>query len=319
MYSIRLKGIQMCPAPQAACPQMEAAQSSSSKICVDGGAAFCEVFERTGGRTCTEYCAESDLACLDGWDEVGGGGAADCDRWMEGHSHGTLHDFGIGGCLNPCGGQVCRCGQASACGVYQDFPFSWVEISDTGTKITDWEQNNDDGWKHIDLPFDFPWYGKVETTITIGTNGVITFGDGQLPNGGSEPVPSGADGEQVRGRDIADDGTGGLIDGLIAVFWADINPATATQNTEGVFYQVFDGSGTPHADGASWAQGPAWRQLVVQWNNVEYIQYQTCAGPSPAGPCEGSPRGCAVRGFESAAWAGCSAGGQDDCGARTEL
>ena len=111
MYSIRLKGAQMCPAPQAACPQMAAAQSGSSQVCVDGGAAFCEVFERTGGRTCTEYCGESDLACLDGWDEVGGGGAADCDRWMEGHSHGTLHDFGIGGCLNPFGGQVCRCGQ----------------------------------------------------------------------------------------------------------------------------------------------------------------------------------------------------------------
>ena len=100
-----------CPVPQAVCPQMEAAQSSSSQICVDGGAAYCEVFERTGGRTCTAYCEESGLACLDGWDEVGGGGAANCERWMSGHSHGTLHDFGIGGCLNPFGGQVCRCGQ----------------------------------------------------------------------------------------------------------------------------------------------------------------------------------------------------------------
>ena len=145
-----------------------------------------------------------------------------------------------------------------------------MEISDTGTKITNWEQNADDGWFHVDLPFDFPWYGKVETQITIGTNGVITFGEGQLPNGGSEPVPSGADGEQVRGRDIADDGSGGLIDGLIAVFWADINPASATQTTDGVFYQVFDGSGTPHAAGSSWAQGPSWQQLIIQWNNVQY-------------------------------------------------
>ena len=158
-----------------------------------------------------------------------------------------------------------------------------MEISDTGTKITNWEQNNDDGWFHVQLPFGFPWYGKVETQITIGTNGVITFGEGQLPNGGSEPVPSGADGEQVRGRDIADDGTGGLIDGLIAVFWADINPATATQNTEGVFYQVFDGSGTPHADGAGWAQGPAWRQLVVQWNNVQYWVNEGVVGGAAAG------------------------------------
>ena len=126
MYSIRVKGASICPAPQAACPQMAAAQSGSSQVCVDGGAAFCEVFESTGGRTCTEYCGESDLACLDGWDEVSG----TCERWMEGYTDAarTHHDFGIGGCDNPFGGQICRCGQVSACGVYSDFPFSWVEI-----------------------------------------------------------------------------------------------------------------------------------------------------------------------------------------------
>ena len=29
----------------------------------------------------------------------------------------------------------------------------------------------------------------MERTITIGTNGVLTFGDDQLPYGDSEPVP----------------------------------------------------------------------------------------------------------------------------------
>ena len=67
-----------CPVPVAACPAMAAAQSDTSQICADGGVAYCEVFERTGGRTCTEYCAESGLACLDGWDEIGGGGINDC-------------------------------------------------------------------------------------------------------------------------------------------------------------------------------------------------------------------------------------------------
>lgn len=94
---------------------------------------------------------------------------------MTGHSHGTAHDFGIGGCLNPFGGQICRCGAVSSCGVYQDFAFAWVDITTSGTLITAWEQNADDGWKHIDLPFNFPWYGAVETRITVGTNGVITF------------------------------------------------------------------------------------------------------------------------------------------------
>eukprot|EP01045_Picozoa_sp_COSAG04_P048803 COSAG04_NODE_18914_length_429_cov_1.072727_2_plen_39_part_01 len=37
-----------------------------------------------------------------------------------------------------------------------------------------------------------------------------------------------------------------------------INPGAATQESDGVFYQIFDGSGTPHEAGNSWAQGPSW-------------------------------------------------------------
>ena len=47
-----------CDPPTAVCPAMAAAQSDSSQICADGGSAYCEVFERTGGRTCADYCAE---------------------------------------------------------------------------------------------------------------------------------------------------------------------------------------------------------------------------------------------------------------------
>jgi hypothetical protein len=32
-------------------------------------------------------------------------------------------------------------------------------------------------------------YLQIESTITIGTNGVLTFGSGQLPYGSSEPCP----------------------------------------------------------------------------------------------------------------------------------
>ena len=53
-----------------------------------------------------------------------------------------------------------------------------------------WEQNNDDGWYHVTLPFDFNWFGATERIITIGTNGVLTFGTAQLPYGSSEPVRS---------------------------------------------------------------------------------------------------------------------------------
>ena len=38
----------------------------------------------------------------------------------------------------------------------------FVDISPTGTLITDWEQNADDGWFEVALPFTFPYYGLNE-------------------------------------------------------------------------------------------------------------------------------------------------------------
>ena len=63
-------------------------------------------------------------------------------------------------------------------------------LATVGTRIDNgmWEQNNDDGWYHVTLPFDFNWFGTTERIITIGTNGVLTFGTAQLPYGSSEPV-----------------------------------------------------------------------------------------------------------------------------------
>ena len=63
-------------------------------------------------------------------------------------------------------------------------------VTAVGTRIDNgmWMQNNDDGWYHVTLPFDFNWFGITERIITIGTNGVLTFGTAQLPYGSSEPV-----------------------------------------------------------------------------------------------------------------------------------
>jgi hypothetical protein len=38
-----------------------------------------------------------------------------------------------------------------------DFPFQWVDILTEGTKITAWQQNADDGWFDLEIPFAFPW------------------------------------------------------------------------------------------------------------------------------------------------------------------
>eukprot|EP01043_Picozoa_sp_COSAG02_P098423 COSAG02_NODE_34577_length_482_cov_0.582245_1_plen_156_part_10 len=53
---------------------------------------------------------------------------------------------------------------------------AFVDISTTGTAITDWGQNPDDGFFEVPLPFVMPWYGRDENIIHVGTNGYITFG-----------------------------------------------------------------------------------------------------------------------------------------------
>ena len=75
------------------------------------------------------------------------------------------------------------------------------------------------------MPFDFIWFGRTESRITIGTNGVLTFGTAQLHNGASEPVPcqwttgnSGCEGVDY-GSTASDPGSA-APDGVIAVFWA---------------------------------------------------------------------------------------------------
>ena len=62
-----------------------------------------------------------------------------------------------------------------------------------------------------------------------------------------------------------------------------INPGAATQESDGVFYQIFDGSGTPHEAGNSWAQGPSWQQFIVQWQNVQYWVNSGVVGGAAAG------------------------------------
>jgi hypothetical protein len=64
------------------------------------------------------------------------------------------------------------------------------------------------GTGYNDTAAEPPRYGIDENMISIGTNGVITFGTAHHPNGGSEPVPSPKSGAQMH-----DDGTS-MVDGL---------------------------------------------------------------------------------------------------------
>jgi hypothetical protein len=161
--------------------------------------------------------------------------------------HVTRGDEGATTC---CTSLICQCEDVQ-CEVQTDYQFEWMDIIDNGvgTRIDSWQQNADDGWFHLDLPFDFLWFGNVERTITIGTNGVLTFGAGQLPYGASEPCPC------TYGD--ASCNNGASVEGVIAPFWADLNPAVAVgENGEGVYYQIIEAADPVIV---------AWNKLIVEW------------------------------------------------------
>ena len=255
-----------------------------AEICGDTGDT-CEVYEHTGGRTCSEVCGAAGLQCLDGWDDdpntisncdhhliAGVQSNAQMDQTDTSFESGQLdaagsHQYGVGGCENPYGTQICKCASSTTCHVQTDYPFSWVDITTSGTQITEWEQNADDGWYHIELPFAFNWFGSIERTVTVGTNGVLTFGSAHMPNGASEPVPcawedTSGDGAGCVGNNYGSQAgsiAAGSItppDGVIAVFWADLTAAEQPTGQEGVFYQV-----VPTTNAAM----IAWNKLVVEY------------------------------------------------------
>ena len=103
---------------------------------------------------------------------------SDCRYHVPPACHVTRGDEGVTSC---CTSQVCQC-EAVQCTVETDHPYEWIDLIDsgTGTLIGAWEQNADDGWFNLDLPFDFMWFGNIERRMTIGTNGILTFGSGQV-------------------------------------------------------------------------------------------------------------------------------------------
>lgn len=119
--------------------------------------------------------------------------------------------------------------EQAACGVAP--PRTGITPTDVGTLIgfNDWTSGGrntwaaDDGWYDVHLDWGFTWYGREEHTITIGTNGVLSFGTPQYMYGGSEPVP-------CHGHSACSDGsaTGIGMDGVLAVFWTDLDPGKVT-------------------------------------------------------------------------------------------
>lgn len=83
--------------------------------------------------------------------------------------------------------------------------FQWLDISGTGTALT---LTDDSSAGPFSLPWPFPFYGTPQTQVWVGSNGLLTFGAGSSSYA-NQALPDAAD-----------------PDGLVALFWDDLNPAS---------------------------------------------------------------------------------------------
>ncbi len=93
--------------------------------------------------------------------------------------------------------------------------FNWIDISSVGTEIiTNWwldYGDSDDGYKIMDMPFNFPYFNSSYNQVQISTNGLLTFNTGY--NGSdidSYPIPDANE-----------------PNNLIAAYWEDLSAETS--------------------------------------------------------------------------------------------
>jgi len=114
--------------------------------------------------------------------------------------------------------------------IVYDADYNWVEIKNTGTEITDWGVDDDDGVAELDIGFDFPFYGGTYNKLYLTTNGHIDFvqGDGNYNynEDGAEiyKIPTKSNFDQEWGENP-----------LIAFFFCDMN----FENGGSAYYQNF--------------------------------------------------------------------------------
>jgi hypothetical protein len=136
--------------------------------------------------------------------------------------------------------------------------YSWVDIESPANlvRVVDWEHPSnswpaDDGFVTVPLQFELMFYGLVETAVSIGTNGYLTFGEmAHYPFGNTLVIPT-------PGGDVG----GQTVDGLLAVLWTDLDPS---------------------AGGAVYHQGNP-GQLIVTWHTVPYFNLNRTISSSSTG------------------------------------
>ena len=136
--------------------------------------------------------------------------------------------------------------------------YDWIEIENSGTNLNlendgngNWGGGNNSPIAHIDLPFDFSFYGVDYDEITICTNGWVALGYTDMESFRNYPIP----------------GPGGPSP-MIAAFWDDLEPG----NNGDVYYQEFNDYVVIE-----------WSDMRTQNNNsletFEVILYDNSSGP----------------------------------------
>jgi hypothetical protein len=137
--------------------------------------------------------------------------------------------------------------------------FNWIDITNFDTPLT----LADDGYQTVSLPWSFPFYGQEYTSITICSNGYVTFGStgDAYENAG---IPATAE-----------------PNAIIAMFWDDFNPTAggtisyAYNSGPNEFYVLYNA--VEHYS-TSGSVGTYTMELILSSDGQVSIQYQTMVG-----------------------------------------
>ncbi len=142
--------------------------------------------------------------------------------------------------------------------------FNWNDISGTGTPVTVWTGNKDDGIAIVALPFSFPYYGVSYPKLKICTNGWVSFDTASANNAfNNTPIPDSNEPNKA-----------------IYPFWDDLD----LRASGSVYYYndvsnsrfIVQFNNVPHFG----TGGPYTFQVILHSNGSIYFQYLNMGTPS---------------------------------------
>ncbi len=136
--------------------------------------------------------------------------------------------------------------------------YNWIDISETGTVIDDFE--DDDFHGPVELPFTFNFYGNDFTEIYFSSNGYLKFGDdGDYTDYSNDPIPTDLNPNNI-----------------ICPFWDDFDPTTSGtlyygEDEEGNFVITYENFAPFNGDGTTTFQVVLFPDysILFQYSDIE--------------------------------------------------